>query len=332
MRTESQFETTAASGMRSPAAVSTPVTAPFSVRMRETGVPVRISTPRSRASRARASGTARVPPRGYQIPSAVCMWAIAQRTAGEASGAEPTYCVKWSSIWATRGSGTCLRTVPATVRPKRRARRSPRVEALNVAPPPKVSRTEPTERQKKKRSRDVVQPRGEGEEAPVPRPGVRTRREGVERGRHPRRIGHQVEGRAVVEEAAPLRVEGEEVELALEVAPGLGEDPLQHRGEGEDRRPHVEAEPLGRERRRLAAEPGIALEEDHPVAARRQGDGGGEAAEPGSDDADAIRALRHVRAASCRRAGRSPRRARARARSTAPRRRGHTPPAWVRVR
>ena len=45
-----------------------------------------------------------------RIPDAllVCMWAMPQSTAGEASGAEPTYCVKWSSIWATRGSGTSV--------------------------------------------------------------------------------------------------------------------------------------------------------------------------------------------------------------------------------
>jgi hypothetical protein len=30
----------------------------------------------------------------YQIPSEVCMWAMPQSTAGEASGAEPTYWVK----------------------------------------------------------------------------------------------------------------------------------------------------------------------------------------------------------------------------------------------
>ena len=57
-------------------------------------LPVRSSTPSSPARRARASATARVPPRGYQTPSPVCMWAMPQRTAGERSGDEPTYWVK----------------------------------------------------------------------------------------------------------------------------------------------------------------------------------------------------------------------------------------------
>ena len=33
-----------------------------------------------------ASGTARVPPIGYQMPSSICMWPMAVRMAGEASG------------------------------------------------------------------------------------------------------------------------------------------------------------------------------------------------------------------------------------------------------
>ena len=52
----------------------------------------------------------------------------------------------------------------------------------------------------------------------------------------------EVEHRAVVEEAAPLRVEPDEVEVILQVAPGLGEDAAQDRRDREDRRPHVEAE------------------------------------------------------------------------------------------
>ena len=40
-----------------------------------------------------ATGTARVPPIGYQTPSLDCMLAIPQSTAGDWSGAEPTYCV-----------------------------------------------------------------------------------------------------------------------------------------------------------------------------------------------------------------------------------------------
>ena len=47
------------------------------------------------------------------------MWAMLQSTAGDCSGQLPTYCVKWSSIWAARSSGTCDRTVPATLCPGR---------------------------------------------------------------------------------------------------------------------------------------------------------------------------------------------------------------------
>ena len=42
-----------------------------------------MATPSSVASFASASATARVPPIGYQTPSAACMWAMAQSTAGE---------------------------------------------------------------------------------------------------------------------------------------------------------------------------------------------------------------------------------------------------------
>ena len=69
-------------------------------------VPGRYSTPSFSPSATRASATARVPPMGYQTPSLVCMWAMEQSTAGAANGEEPTYWAKWSSICATRASGT----------------------------------------------------------------------------------------------------------------------------------------------------------------------------------------------------------------------------------
>ena len=52
----------------------------------------------------------------------------------------------------------------------------------------------------------------------------------------------QVDLRAVVEEAAPLRIEPHEIEIIGEVAPGFREDALQHPRHGQDRRAHVEAE------------------------------------------------------------------------------------------
>ena len=96
--------------------------------------------------------------------------------------------------------------------------------------------------------------------------GVALRR--VARGREPRQLPPhrvdvfaQVEGRAVVEEAAPLRVEADQVEVVLEPPPGLGEDAREHARHGEDGRPHVEAEAALVEHGRLAAEPGVLLEQ-----------------------------------------------------------------------
>ena len=65
-----------------PAAVRTPRTAPLAVSIPVTSVSVLQVAPSSWASFAKPSATARVPPIGYQTPSAVCMWAMAQSTAG----------------------------------------------------------------------------------------------------------------------------------------------------------------------------------------------------------------------------------------------------------
>src|SRR5438045_2450734 len=94
-------------------------------------------------------GMALVPPRGYQTPPAVCMCAIPHNTAGEASGDEPTYCVKWSSIWATRGSGINDRTVRLTVEPMRMDSTSPSVLMENEFFRSNTSGNPPTDRQKK---------------------------------------------------------------------------------------------------------------------------------------------------------------------------------------
>jgi hypothetical protein len=72
-----------------------------------------------------------------------------QRTAGERSGAEPTYCAKWSSIWATRGSLACLRIVAPIVLHGRIARTSPSVARSKAVDGSNMSRTEPIDRQKK---------------------------------------------------------------------------------------------------------------------------------------------------------------------------------------
>lgn len=77
---------------------------------------------------------------------------MAQSTAGEPYGEDPTYWVKWSSIWAARASGTWLRMVPATVLPMRSASTSDRVPAFMLSRTLSVSPRSSTDFQKKKRS------------------------------------------------------------------------------------------------------------------------------------------------------------------------------------
>ena len=77
------LDTSAESWIVSPASVSTPLTTPRSEMMRRIPVERRVSTPNSSASFASATGTARVPPIGYQLPPSVCMCPIEHSTAGE---------------------------------------------------------------------------------------------------------------------------------------------------------------------------------------------------------------------------------------------------------
>ena len=77
--------------------------------------------------------------------------------------------------------------------------------------------------------RDAVEPLGHAEEPLVALGRARLRSESVSAAAMRLGIGHQVEGRAVLEEASPLRVERDQVELAPQVAPRLGEDPARGR-------------------------------------------------------------------------------------------------------
>src|SRR5205823_2046498 len=86
---------------------------------------------------------------------------------------------------------------------------------------------------------NVVHPAGEGEEVPVPPAGVTAGRELVQLAGHGLGVGDEVEDAAVVEEAAPLRVEGDQVEVVFESPAGLVKDAGQDGGQGEDRRAHV---------------------------------------------------------------------------------------------
>ena len=78
----SMLETTASQAMRSPPPARTATTAPFSTSNPVTSTPVRSSAPRSAASFANPSATARVPPFGYHTPSEACMSPMEQSTAG----------------------------------------------------------------------------------------------------------------------------------------------------------------------------------------------------------------------------------------------------------
>ena len=79
----SMLETTASRRRVSPPAVTTPVTVavldvegPHVRRRPQLGAEFGAASPAP-------SATARVPPIGYQTPSAACMWAMAHSTAGE---------------------------------------------------------------------------------------------------------------------------------------------------------------------------------------------------------------------------------------------------------
>ena len=77
------------------------------------------------------------------------MCAMLHSTAGDDSGHEPTYCVKWSIICATRGSATYFRTVPDTERPIRILITSPSIFAENPALKSIMSPMPPIDFQKK---------------------------------------------------------------------------------------------------------------------------------------------------------------------------------------
>ena len=86
---------------------------------------------------------------GYQTPSLVCMLAMPHKTAGDASGEDPTYWVKWSIICATFSSWMYLRTKLATEVPIRKLITSAITIGDNAPPICIVSRNPPTLLQKK---------------------------------------------------------------------------------------------------------------------------------------------------------------------------------------
>ena len=136
--------------------------------------------------------------------------------------------------------------------------------------------------------RDVVQPLAELEEVEVTLAGIFAGRKTLEFSAHLFRLLLQVQHRAILKEAAPLRVEPDHVEVILHATTGLGEDAAQHRRNRHNGRAHVEAEAVALELRSLATEPFVSFEEDDLVAASGERAGGGESAESATDDADAM--------------------------------------------
>ncbi len=139
--------------------------------------------------------------------------------------------------------------------------------------------------------RNAVQPRAVVDEFAVAPAGIRARGKGIERSCHRLGVLREIEHRAVVEEAAPLRIEPHEFEVVLEPRARLGEDAAEHRRDRDDRRPHVEAEAFLVELRGLAAEPVVAFEKRDLPPARREHTCRGKSRESAADDADGFHEL-----------------------------------------
>jgi len=95
-----------------------------------------------------------------------------------------------------------------------------------------------------------------------------------------------------------VRIEPNQLDLAVEVAAAILEDRAQHAGIEEERRAQVEAEALGLDRRGAAADAVAALEHGHVESGPSEKHGRGQPAGPGADDHDLARivAVFHSRA------------------------------------
>ena len=98
----------------------------------------------------------------------------------------------------------------------------------------------------------------------------------------------QIENRAVVKEATPLRIEADEFEVIFQAPARLRENAPQHRWNGHNGGAGVETEARALDHGGFAAQPLVALEEDDLVAAGGEGAGGRESAESAADDANAF--------------------------------------------
>ena len=95
---------------------------------------------------------------------------------------------------------------------------------------------------------------GQCEEVAIAFAGAATGGVAVEGRGHGLDVFHEVEDGAVGEEAAPLRIEADEVEVVFDRPLRFREDAAKDRWDRENGRSHVEAEARFLELRRLAAE------------------------------------------------------------------------------
>lgn len=166
---------------------------------------------------------------------------------------------------------------PQDVAQGRQARRRRRIEHVaNGAdrPPEEVT------------LRDVVEPRRQVEKATITLTGFSAWSQRIERGGHSLRVCVQVKDRAVHEEAAPLRVKRNQLELILQVPPRLHEDSLENRRHEEDGWSHVKAEPALREHGCFPTQPRVLLEENNVIASGRQRARRGQTTETAADHTD----------------------------------------------
>ncbi len=92
----------------------------------------------------------------------------------------------------------------------------------------------------------------------------------LERCGHLADIVFEVQNRAVIEEASPLRVEANHFQVVAHAAAGFAEDAPQYRGLDQNGRAHIKPKPLLLQHRGLTTQPWILFEDFDLVAARSQ--------------------------------------------------------------
>ncbi len=108
----------------------------------------------------------------------------------------------------------------------------------------------------------------------------------VDTGSHRVDVSHQVQPGPVVEEAAPLWLERQQLEFLVHGAAGFGEHPFEDTRQSEDGRTHVEAPAILLQYGGFAPQPRVGLEQHDPVTATGQGHGRCQTGQPAADDRD----------------------------------------------